>query len=134
MDDEREEEQGGESKPGKSRGRTWLQRHAGPIRFSRITSRDGLGRMRVILKFELAGESKLPPAVYEVLKEAKYIERDADHGGGSFPSGLEFGRIPGHGRVWHLANDQKGRYVADLLCERLEDLARKIEDDQTKVR
>jgi hypothetical protein len=115
---------------GKRPGRGWTERFTGPIRYRRYTDLDAGGRPSVIFRFELApGQSDLPQAVYDVLHELKYLDRNPDfpQGGGKYPTGLGFNRDKKHGRVWRLPDTPTGRTAADIIDAKLRDLAHDLE-------
>lgn len=111
-------------------GRTWTQRHTGPVRYRRFTDVDGRGRPSIFIKIELPpGQIDAPPEIYNILREGRYLPIGSDHKTGK-RTGLEFVRDPLHGRVWCLPNTHIGNTVADVIDARLAELAERMEQEQ----
>lgn len=135
MDSEQETERRLAENCGDRRGRTWSERYGGLLRYRRFTDYDGGGRPSIPFRFELApGQTELPPEVYDILQELKYLRPTSGHGKRPMFTGLEFTRDSRHGRVWRLPSSPTGRTVADLLDARLGELAARLEASEGKGR
>lgn len=130
---ESEQEQGMAKSDGQPQGRGWTSRFAGRIRYRRFTDLDAGGRPSIFFKFE---SSDLPQAVYDILHELKYLNRNpnGEHGNGLCPTGLAFNRSKKHGRVWRLPDNPVSRVAADIIDAKLTDLAHQLEQEPGRGR
>ena len=116
-------------------GRGWTARYSGQVRYRRFTDLDAGGRPSIFFKFEPApGQLELPPEVYAVLKEMRYLDRDAEHGFGQRPTALTFNRSKKHGRVWRMPDTPAGRTAADIIDGKLMDVAEKLDQEHARGR
>ena len=120
----------------RDKGRGWTVRLTGAVRYRRYSDFDGGGRPSILFKFEpVPGQSDLPEEVYAVLHSVKHLDRPAGQGKGKMHTHpLEFTRDSKHGRVWRLNDDGAGRYAADILDQRLSELAHRLENEQSRDR
>jgi hypothetical protein len=117
-------------------GRSWTERLTGPTRYRRFSDLDAGGRPSIFFKFELPHD-QLPPAVYDILHELKYLDRDPadhEHGNRPCPTGLAFDRSKKHRHAWRLPDTPVGRTAADRIDAKLRDLAHHLEQEQGRDR
>lgn len=119
----------------RDKGREWSVRLTGRVRYRRYSDLDAGGRPSIFFKFEPApGETDLPEEVYAVLQGVKHLDRPRGQGKGKLHTHLEFTRSKKHYKAWRLNDDAEGRYAADILDQRLSEVAEQLERGEGAAR
>lgn len=116
-----------EENPAKARtGRTWTERLVQPLKYRRYAANGAEGKRYIYFEFELPkGETRIPQAAYDILKEMTTMN-------GRTHTGLKCVRSSRQvtGTLWSLPNTPVGRAAAEVVDAKLLDLAHLLEAEQ----